>query len=139
MTTRPSASSRRTPRRAPVSPDRASADRLPSIEAPAPPRRQRDVAWLRRLLAFATCVLLANALFGDGGLGELLRARQQYQAVYSELAWLRQENAVLRERARRLAGDTATIEGVARDELGLMKRGEVVVTVRDLEPGAPSR
>jgi cell division protein FtsB len=40
---------------------------------------------------------------------------------------LRAENAALRRRAERLRTDPATIEGVARETLGLVRPGELVV------------
>jgi cell division protein FtsB len=48
------------------------------------------------------------------------------------LARVRQENARLRDEIRRLRSDPATIEAVARQELGLARPGEIVVTIRDL-------
>ncbi|MGH9219038.1 MAG: FtsB family cell division protein, partial [Vicinamibacterales bacterium] len=45
----------------------------------------------------------------------------------------RAENAQLREAARRLREDPAAIEEAARRELGLIKPGEVLFIVKDIE------
>jgi cell division protein FtsB len=39
---------------------------------------------------------------------------------------LKRENAGLREEARRLAEDPAAIESIAREEMGLIRPGEVL-------------
>ena len=43
---------------------------------------------------------------------------------------LRGQNARLREEVRRLRDDPATIEYVARKDLGLARRGEILVHVK---------
>jgi cell division protein FtsB len=46
---------------------------------------------------------------------------------------LKAENAGLREQARRLKEDPATIEGIARADLGLVRPGEILVVVKDVK------
>ena len=84
-------------------------------------------------MLFAACVVLVNGLFGERGLLETIRARRAYAAADRELARLKSENAALRDQARRLRTDPATIEAVARGQLGLVRPGEIVVTVRDVK------
>ena len=96
---------------------------------PLPPVRRGTSQWLRRALIFATVVVLVNALVGDGGLAETLRARREYAAALAQLAALQRENAALAETARGLERDARTIEGVARKELGFVRRGEVMVVL----------
>jgi len=88
------------------------------------------------VVLFAAAVLLVNGLFGQRGLFETMRARRAYAAAGEDLARLRQENQALRERARLLRSDPRTIDAVARGELGLVGRGELLVTVRDVKPRA---
>jgi cell division protein FtsB len=95
------------------------------------PRRRPRRFWSHALL-FAASVLLVNGLFGERGLLDGLRAQRSQRAAMRALARLRQENDALREQARRLRDDPDTIEAVARAELGLMRAGEILVTVRDL-------
>lgn len=100
--------------------------------APLLPRRQRRRFWSHAVV-FAASVLLVNGLFGDRGLLQRARARRTYAAAARDLARLRQENDALRERARLLRDDPETIETVARAELGLIRAGEILVTVRDVK------
>ena len=94
------------------------------------PRRRRDNPWLRRAVLVATMIVLVNALFGDRGIEETRKARQAYADTYASLVQLRRTNAGLREQARRLVEDAATIEDVAREELGLMRDGEVMFVLK---------
>ena len=98
---------------------------------PPVPRREPRRFWSRVVL-FAASTLLVNGLIGERGLMETVRARRAYASAARDLARLRQENAALRERVRRLSSDPDAIELVARGELGLLRSGEIVVTVRDL-------
>jgi len=90
----------------------------------------------RRLLTgvflFVVCVMVVDALVGDQGLMATMRARKQYNQLAADLARIRGENAVLREEARRLREDPATIEEIARRELGLMSPGETLFIVKDV-------
>jgi cell division protein FtsB len=109
------------------------ADPAPIDAAAAPlPRRQPRRFWSQALL-FAACVLLVNAVVGDRGLMDTMRARRARAAAAQELARLKRENATLRDQARRLRSDPRTIESVARGELGLVRPGEILVTVRDVK------
>jgi cell division protein FtsB len=99
--------------------------------APVTPRR-RASPWTRRLLVFVSCLLLLDALFGDKGLAETLRARQDLRRASANLDSLKRENAVMRGQVRRLQGDPAEIEAVARKDLGLVRRGEILIVLKDL-------
>jgi len=99
---------------------------------PVLPRRQARRFWGHAVL-FVASVLLANALFGDRGLMQTVRARRTNAAAAGDLQRLKQQNARLREEVRRLNSDPATIESVARTELGLMRPGEILVTVKDVK------
>ena len=98
---------------------------------PSVPRRNSRRFW-SRLVLFTASLLLVNGLFGERGLLESLRARRAYATAGQDLARLRRENNALREHARRLRSDPGEIEAVARGELGLVRSGEILVTVRDL-------
>lgn len=76
-------------------------------------------------------VLVVDALVGDKGLIETVRARRQHAEVAASLAGLRQQNARLRDDIRRLREDPGTIESIARGELGLMRPGEILFVVKD--------
>src|SRR3990170_2081369 len=100
----------------------------PVPDSPPPTRRQSGPEPLRRkrvapvsasalwrkplqlLLAFVTAVLLIDALVGERGLVERMRAGEQYRQAQAELEEIRQENARLLEEARRLKEDPSAIE-----------------------------
>jgi cell division protein FtsB len=92
------------------------------------PRRRKV---LNGLLAFATVVLFVDALIGDKGLVERMRARRQYAEQAAALAAIRHENAVMRDKIVRLKNDPSTIESLAREEMGLIRPGELLFILRD--------
>jgi cell division protein FtsB len=81
-----------------------------------------------------TLVLVIDALVGEKGLMETLRARRQYRELSGSIDRLRGENARLREEMRRLREDPRTIESLAREELGLIRPGELLFIVKDARP-----
>jgi cell division protein FtsB len=102
----------------------------------APPR-PRSPLWRRALhylLVFATAVLLADALVGERGLVATTRARRQSDELTATVTQLRSENARLHQTAARLRTDPSTIESLARETLGLIRPGEVLVVVKDVAP-----
>lgn len=101
----------------------------PTLAKPLPPRRQPN-GWWRRALIFVTMVALANALFGERGLVQTFRAEREYARAAAALSRLQRENAGLREEARRLGEDPSAIESVAREDLGLIRKGELVFRLR---------
>ena len=98
--------------------------------APAPPSGAKRRA-IHLLLVFVTLVLVVDALVGEKGLMESLRARRQYRELSASLETLRRDNERMVEQARLLREDPATIESVAREELGLMRQGEVLFIIKD--------
>jgi cell division protein FtsB len=62
-----------------------------------------------------------------------MRARKQYAEVAASLASMQSENDRLRDQIRRLTSDPETIESVAREELGLIRPGELVFVVKDVD------
>ena len=102
-------------------------------DAPRLPPRRQARPWIHRALVFATCVLMLDALFGEHGMAERMRARQAIEQTEAGLARVRHENGRLREQIRRLKDDPETIEAAARMDLGLIKPGEVLVVIKDLK------
>ena len=120
---------------------------MPQVSpTPTPLRRRKSnpaapsllAPWRTRLLnyalGFVCIVLVVDALVGDKGLLDTIRARRQYAVLAADLARKRDENAHLRDKIRRLNNDPATIESLAREELGLIRAGEVVFILRDAKP-----
>ena len=99
-----------------------------------PARTRRIVNWL---LIFVASVIVVDGLVGERGLLAILRARQEYDQVAAAIAKQRAENARLRDEARRLRDDPATIEEVARRELGLIRPGERLFIIKDIPADKP--
>lgn len=85
------------------------------------------------MLVFLSCVLLLDGLLGEHGLARTIEAHKELRVAAESVERLRQENAALRDQARRLQEDPATLESLARRELGLIRRGEILVVVKDRE------
>ena len=117
---------------------------MPKIDMPRAPRRNarpksappRSRRGLHLLLIFVACVLTADAVVGERGLLETIRAKRRYDALAGSITTLRHENARLREQARRLREDPRTIEAIARRELGLIRPGELIFIITDRAPAA---
>ncbi len=107
---------------------------MPSPPSAQPPRR--DIAHPGRSIV-TTALLILSAIFVlDGVAGERgwlanRRARIEYGREAQALESARWRNALLREEIRRLQGDPAFIEELARRDLGLIKPGETVFIIRD--------
>ena len=75
-------------------------------------------------------MVLGFTLAGDHGLPAMRKARRDLRSLTDAVAVLRVENQRLRQEAAALRDDPATIEIVARRELGLIKPGELLVLER---------
>ena len=78
-------------------------------------------------------VVAVDAVVGDKGLMAMLKARRQYRTLEAALDRAKTDNARLREEARRLREDPAAIEELARRELGLIRPGERLFIVKDVQ------
>ena len=124
----PRQTSRRRATTAAARPGASAPDERPKL----PPRRQTG-PWLRRALIIVICALVLEGVFGERGFAETLKARRAFADAAAALSRMKLENAALAERARRLREDPSTIEAAARQDLGLARRGEILVTIHDLD------
>jgi cell division protein FtsB len=103
---------------------------------PLPPLPGRGERRSRRrlqvILLFVSMVVLADAVVGERGLVERYRAAHEYQQLRDAIIDLRGRNEALRDQAARLKQDAAAIERVARQDLGLIRPGEIVVLVKSV-------
>jgi cell division protein FtsB len=98
---------------------------------PAAPSRGRSIATY--VLLFVALALVLDGIAGERGVFANRRDREQLDQAELALAAKRQENAELRELARLLRSqDPATIEDLARRELGYIRPGETVFIIRDV-------
>jgi len=99
----------------------------------ARPSPRRGWLWIGPLaaLAGAAFALLYDA---DNGLRALFSVKAELRDADARLAMLWAERAGLVDRAERLRTDPFEIESVARESLGMVRPGEIVVRLRG---GAP--
>ncbi len=109
--------------------------RVPAQPVVSAPRRR----WLQYLIVFATLVLLAEAMVGERGLLERMRVSKEHQQASQALEALKRENSQLLQAVRRLRDDPSTIESLAREELGLIKPGELMFIIREVKPAQTTR
>lgn len=81
------------------------------------------------MLAAGVFLLLVHDLFGEHGLLALRRSQKEATRLEQEIAALNEENQRLAGEIEALKSDPATIERIARDEMGLAKPGEFVFTL----------
>ncbi|MFQ5790411.1 MAG: septum formation initiator family protein [Acidobacteriota bacterium] len=101
----------------------------------ASPQSSRNESPLKRkVLSLALFLILVssllNALFGDGGLQELVKARREYQALEEEIAALQARTQELLDEIRLLKTSPLAIERLAREQLGLVRPDEVILLIR---------
>lgn len=87
---------------------------------------------LRRKIIIAVAVVaLSNLMllivFGDNGLVELFRLRAKEQLVIERNETLARENVSLYRTIGRLKSDPVYIESVARNELGMIGKDDVII------------
>ena len=90
---------------------------------------------MQLLLLFVTLVLIIDALVGEKGLLETMRASRQHQELdrLDRAAAAGEQPPARTGRAAAEAGPA--IESVAREELGLIRPGELLFIVKDAKPG----
>jgi cell division protein FtsB len=107
-----------------------------TVAAPADGARPRPLrSLLSALFVFLLLVLATAAL---KGWRDLERARAREVALATEIAATERRIADLRRRIADIQGDPATLDRIARDELGLVHPDEVVVVVPAGPPAAPA-
>ena len=104
------------------------------VPAPAPSFQWRT--GLNYLLLFAAVVLVVDALIGDKGFMDTLRIRREWHELARSVDDLRAENTRLVEQVRRLKEDPATLEGIAREEHGMIRPGEILFILKDVKPAS---
>ena len=101
-------------------------------DAPARPDSLRSVVGVAAL-----CVLALLALAGVKSWRDLDGARGQERQLQVQIRQTEERIARLRGRIARLRGDPVTLERLAREELGLVRPGDVVIVLP--EPAGPAK
>jgi len=87
-------------------------------------------------LAFAILIVILQVrlLSSEGGLGELFSLQEQLKTLESSLEDQRLINAKLADEVKSLQSNPLSIETLARQNLGMVKKDEVFIKVIELKP-----
>ena len=95
----------------------------------------RRKLWL--VLSLTVCLFLVYTAVGERGLMGLTRMVNQRDDLRSRVHSLEKSNAELAEQVSLLRDDPATIEDLARTELGMVRDGETVYILPQRPEGPP--
>ena len=82
-----------------------------------------------------TVAMVLLAIFDDRGALEVSKRHEDLDRIQSEIAALQHENETLRNEINSLKHDPATIERIAREQLKLVKPGEIIL----ISPETPAQ
>ncbi|VAW46152.1 hypothetical protein MNBD_GAMMA03-783 [hydrothermal vent metagenome] len=85
-------------------------------------------------LAILILILQVRLLSSNGGLGELFALQEQLKTLESSLEEQRLVNAKLAQQVKELQNDYASLETIARQTLGMVKKDEVFIKLIELKP-----
>ncbi|MFQ5895690.1 MAG: septum formation initiator family protein [Nitrospinota bacterium] len=95
--------------------------------------------WLLWGCVGASLLMVSAALFGREGILEVVAAQRRLESLREEMGRLRRENRRLRREIRSLRTDLAAIERIAREDLGLVRPGELVYEFLEGTPSPGER
>src|SRR4051812_3063971 len=92
------------------------------------PRRSTKVALkaVTVLSAILTFVFLISFVFSDRGIAELDHARKRVTDLHTGISRLETDNAHLQAEIDSVRRSTYAVERIAREDLGMSKKGEVI-------------
>jgi len=101
-----------------------------------PGRRRPSVLRHLRLAILFLLALVVASVMGNRSLLRLYQMHRDRVTLEREIDQLTAANATLAEEVRTLRTDPARVEAIAREELGLVKPGEIVYEFRAPSPPA---
>jgi len=90
------------------------------------PRLARDLPCAVLVGGVLSIVLGISLFFANRGIAELQQARKRVAELHSDISRLQTENARLRSEIDSVRKSTYAVERIAREELGMSKKGEVI-------------
>jgi cell division protein FtsB len=84
-----------------------------------------------------TVVFLVSFFFSDRGIAELQHARRSVNELKTDIGKLQAQNARLRAEIESAKHSTFAVEKIAREDLGMAKRGEVVYMLPQKQASGP--
>ncbi|BCS33774.1 hypothetical protein TBR22_A30010 [Luteitalea sp. TBR-22] len=93
---------------------------------------------VRGALGIVLVLAIVDGVFGDRGVFANMQQREVLSTLQTSIDDLHAQNAALTDDIRRLREDESAVEELAREELGLIKDGELLIILRDTpEQAAP--
>lgn len=103
------------------------------VKARKPSAEERVRALLRQhgrsMLGLLVAVMIVHDVFGTHGFLAMRRTQGEISKVKADIARLSKENAELQQQVQDLKTDPRLIEKIARDDLGLARRGETIIRI----------
>ena len=93
----------------------------------------------RAILAIFVVALLVHDIFGTHGFLAMQRTKKEIVRVQADLDRLNKENVRLADEVHALKTDPHKIEKIARDELGLARKGEVIIRIPQDQQAQPAQ
>lgn len=84
-------------------------------------------------------LFLVSFFFSDRGIAELQAARKRVETLQSDVRRLEAENARLRAEVESAKQSTYAVERIAREDLGMSKKGEVIYLLPRAQEVLPPR
>ena len=91
---------------------------------------------VRTGLVLVLVFAVVDGVFGERGLLANMDVRRRIAVQQSTIDEMTRRNNAITEDIRRLREDPSAVEELAREELGLMKDGELLIILRDTPPTA---
>ena len=95
--------------------------------------KQKNLIFFCILTLFS---MLLFILFSDKGLSDLFKLKSERDRLMNQNVQLKKENDTLYRTIERLRNDPEYIESVARKELGMIKKDEVILKPKDNKDGS---
>lgn len=95
--------------------------------------KQKNLIYFFLLTLFS---MLLFILFSDKGLSDLFKLKSERDRLVNQNVQLKKENDTLYRTIERLRNDPEYIESVARKELGMIKKDEVILKPKDNKDGS---
>ena len=95
--------------------------------------KQKNLIYFFLLTLFS---MLLFILFSDKGLSDLFKLKSERDRLMNQNVQLKKENDTLYRTIERLRNDPEYIESVARKELGMIKKDEVILKPKDNKDGS---
>lgn len=85
-----------------------------------------DKSWLFLILALVLVAIIAFAVFGNNGLIDVYKLKNERDAIADKTLRLKKENKQLASEIALLKTDNRYVAKIARDELGMIGKDEVL-------------